>query len=88
MMLEASTRGSSPGGRAALSPSRQGATRGSKGRADEWRRPRHTAMERHLVPLLLELPGKMGFRRAFCVAVAAWSVALVLSLGCFEVLRW
>ncbi len=88
MMVEASTRGGSPGARAALSPSRQGATRRAKGRAGDRRRPRRMDTARRAVPLLLESLGRMSFRKAFCAAVAAWTVALVLSLGCFEVLRW
>jgi hypothetical protein len=49
---------------------------------------RRRNLARLLVPSLLALPERIGFRLAFPAAVAAWSIALVLSLACFEVLRW
>jgi hypothetical protein len=45
-------------------------------------------LARLLVPSLLALPERIGFRLAFPAAVAAWSIALALSLACFEVLCW
>ncbi len=87
-MMVASAQGSLPGGRATPSSSRHGGNREARGRDQARRRKGRADLGRHLVPLLLELPGKVGFRTAFCAAVAAWSLALVLSLGCFEVVRW
>lgn len=49
------------------------------------RRKRRVRPARLLVPLLLELPAKLGFPAAFCAAAAAWSAAVVLALGCFGV---
>ncbi|CAA9254470.1 MAG: hypothetical protein AVDCRST_MAG08-2280 [uncultured Acetobacteraceae bacterium] len=74
-------------GGAPSSPRREG--KREVGRSASVRhRSRRLTLPRQLVPLLLELPGKLGFRGAFCAAVAAWGTALVLSLGCFEVVRW
>lgn len=41
-----------------------------------------------LVPVLLEAPGKVPFRTAFCAALTAWGAALVLALGCFDISLW
>ena len=88
-MMLASARGGSPGGRSSqYSPPRQGYRGETRSRVRVRRRQPRTDLARRLVPLLLELPGRLGFRRAFCAAVAAWSIALVFSLGCFEVVRW
>ena len=64
---------------------RAGAKRRAPGRSLPLR---YRNLARLLMPSLLALPERVGFRLAFPVAVAAWSIALVLSLGCFEVLRW
>ncbi len=69
------------------SPERE-ARRDARRRAPVRRRERRPTLPRDLAPFLLLLPEKLGFRAAFCAAVAAWGAALVLSLGCFEVVRW
>ena len=51
-------------------------------------RSRRPELAHRLVPFLLELPRRLGFRTAFCAAVAAWGIGLVVFLGCLEVVRW
>lgn len=52
------------------------------------RRERGAALSRRLVSLLLEMPGRLSFKTAFCAAAAAWGGAMVFFLGCFEILPW
>jgi hypothetical protein len=73
------------GARDGASYPRAGANRRAPGRSRPLRRRNLAHL---LMPSLLALPERVGFRLAFPVAVAAWSIALVLSLACFEVLRW
>ncbi len=87
-MMLASVQKASRGEGASRSPVRQSRGQGrATGRDLVSRLSRHADLAR-VVPSLLELPGRLGFRTAFCTAAAAWSIALVLMLGCFEVVRW
>ncbi len=82
-----SARGGPPSGRATSSSSSwQGDRRETRRHVRHRRSSADLACR--LVSLLLEVPGRLDFRTAFCAALAAWSIALVLSLGCFEVVRW
>ncbi len=86
-MLASVAGGPSWEGHAAPSRPRQGGReRARNGRDAVLRRNRRTGRARRLlVPLLFELPARVSFPTAFCVATAAWSTALVLALGCFGV---
>ena len=57
-------------------------------RAPVRHRERGHALLSRLVPLLLEMPGRLNFKTAFCVAAAAWGAVLVIFLGYLEVLPW
>lgn len=89
-MMVASAQGAHAGGRVSKPSSQQHGNRQAARHhvAARHRKSRPTAVAQHLVPLLLELPGKLGFRTAFCTAVAVWGTALVLFLGSLEVVRW
>ena len=43
---------------------------------------------RRLVPLILEMPERMGFPVAFSAAAAVWTGALVFCLDAFGLVAW
>ena len=43
---------------------------------------------RRLVPLILEMPERMGFPAAFSAAAAVWTGALVFCLDAFGLVAW
>lgn len=88
-MMLASARGVAVDGRAVpRSPRRDARPDTARRGPTRWQECRGSRLARSLAPLLLRLPETLGFRAAFCTAVAAWSTALVLFLGSFGVVRW